>query len=207
MTNWKKRYSMKNKEFYNEYIKTFLEQNSKLNLISKNDEKFLWEKHVYDSLSIEHFFKKYPHALKGELLDFGTGGGFPSVPIALTYPELKVTALDSIRKKINAVSEIKDTLHIENLYPVCERVENLDKKFNLVTTRAVASLDKILQYAIPKMEKNGWFIAYKSLKANEEIEEAEKSLKRLHAKIIDIITYELPLAENHTRNLIIIKRL
>lgn len=198
---------MKNKEFYNEYIKAFLEQNSKLNLISKNDEKFLWEKHIYDSLSIEHFFKKYPEALKGELLDFGTGGGFPSVPIAITYPELNVTALDSIRKKINAVSEIKAALGITNLNPVCERVENLDKKFNLVTTRAVASLDKILQYAVPKMEKNGWFIAYKSLKAGEEIKEAQKSLKRLHTEIIDIMTYELPLAENHTRNLIIIKKL
>lgn len=197
---------MKNKEFYSEYIKTFLEQNSKLNLISKNDEKFLWEKHIYDSLSIEHFFKKYPEALKGSLLDFGTGGGFPSVPIAITYPELNVTALDSIRKKINAVSEIKQALNITNLNTVCERVENLDKKFNLVTTRAVASLDKILHYAIPKMTNNGWFIAYKSLKAADEIKEAEKSLKRLQAKIIDIITYELPLDENHTRNLIIIKK-
>lgn len=197
---------MKNKEFYENYIKIFLEQNSKLNLISKNDENFLWEKHIYDSLSIEHFFNRYPQALKGEMLDFGTGGGFPSVPIALTYKELNVTALDSIRKKIKAVAEIKETLNITNLNPVCERVENLDKKFNIVTTRAVASLDKIIRYAVPKMQNDGWFIAYKSLKAGEEINEAKKTLKQLNAKIIDIITYQLPLTENHTRNLIIIKK-
>lgn len=197
---------MKNKEFYENYIKIFLEQNSKLNLISKNDENFLWEKHIYDSLSIEKFFSRYPQALKGEMLDFGTGGGFPSVPIALTYKELNVTALDSIRKKINAVTEIKETLNITNLNPVCERVENLDKKFNIVTTRAVASLDKIIRYAVPKMQNDGWFVAYKSLKAEEEINEAKKTLKQLNAKIIDIITYELPLTENHTRNLIIIKK-
>ena len=97
---------MKNKEFFNDYIKAFLNQNSKLNLISKNDEKFLWEKHIFDSLSIEKFFEKYKPS-GSKLLDIGTGGGFPSVPTALAYPDIEVFALNSIRKKINAIENIK----------------------------------------------------------------------------------------------------
>lgn len=196
---------MKTKDYFNDYIKVFLEQNAKLNLISKNDEKFLWEKHIFDSLSIEKFFEKYGNNLK-TLLDFGTGGGFPSVPVALAYPELPVTALDSIGKKINAVTEIKEALHIDNLTTVCSRVENFDGKFDIVTTRAVASLDKIIHYAIPKLKNDGYFVAYKSIKAAEEIKEAQKSLQKFKAKVIDIIEYELPLEQNHTRNLVIIKK-
>ncbi len=197
---------MKTKDFFNTYINIFLEQNSKLNLISKNDEKFLWEKHIYDSISIEKFFEKYGYNFKN-ILDFGTGGGFPSIPIALAYPELSVTALDSIRKKINAVNEIKEKLNIPNLITICNRVENYNKKFDIITTRAVASLEKIIQYAIPKMNNDSYFIAYKSMKAQEEIQEAQKTLKKLNAKVIDIIQYELPLNENHTRNLVIIKKI
>lgn len=196
---------MKTKEFYSDYIKVFLEQNAKLNLISKKDEQFLWEKHIFDSLAIENFFEKYGRDFK-TMLDFGTGGGFPSIPAALAYPELSVTALDSIRKKINAVKEIKEALNINNLTPVCSRVEAFEGNFDIVATRAVASLDKIVRYAVPKMTYGSYFIAYKSIKANDEINGAQKTLKKLKAEVIDIIEYELPLEENHTRNLVIIKK-
>ena len=195
---------MENKEVYTTYMQAFLEENSKVNLISKNDEKFLWEKHVFDSLAIEKFFQKYGTDFK-TLLDIGTGGGFPSVPIALTYPKLKVTALDSIAKKIRAVQSMKDNLDIKNLIPVCSRVENIDGKFDIVTSRAVSSLKNICEYALPKLKKGGYFVAYKSRKAEEEIEEASKILKKYNAKIVEIIDYNLPLEDNHTRNLIIIK--
>ena len=198
-----KRFTMKNKEYFSEYIKAFLEQNSKLNLISKNDEKLLWEKHIFDSLAIEKFFEKYNTAPK-TLLDFGTGGGFPAIPIALAYPEIEVTAMDSIRKKINAISTIKNELKIHNLTPLCGRVETLDKKFDIITSRAVANLGKIVEYAIPRLKKDGYFIAYKSVKAQEEIEEATPALKKYKARVIDIIQYDLPLEENHTRNLVVI---
>ena len=230
---------MKSKEFFKEYIEVFLKQNSVLNLISKNDEKFLWEKHIFDSLAIEKFFiKYYPHPLRAgkqlceaeratnagagvTLLDIGTGGGFPSVPIALCYPEIEVYALDSIRKKINAIENIKQELNIKNLHTICGRVENLKisplplgegackagEGFNIVTSRAVASLDKITDYAMPHLKKDGYFVAYKSIKAKEEIANAKNILKKHKAEVVDIIEYDLPLEENHTRNLIIIKKL
>ena len=200
---------MKNKEFFNDYMKAFLKQNSKLNLISKNGEKLLWEKHVFDSLAIEKFFDKYKFSLDEKeitLLDFGTGGGFPAVPISLTYPNIKVTAMDSIRKKINAISAIKEELNIRNLTPLCGRVETLEKKFDIITSRAVANLGKIVEYAIPRLKNDGYFIAYKSVKASEEIETAQPSLKKYKAKVLDVIQYDLPLEENHTRNLVVITK-
>ncbi len=196
---------MQNKEYFNNYIKAFLEQNSKLNLISKNDEKFLWEKHIFDSLAIEKFFEKYDIRPK-TLLDFGTGGGFPAVPIALVYPNIEITAMDSIRKKINAISTIKDVLKISNLTPLCGRVETLEGKFDIITSRAVANLGKIVEYAIPRLNKDGYFIAYKSIKVQEEIEDAKLALKKYKAKVVDIIQYNLPLEENHTRNLVVITK-
>lgn len=193
-----------NKDNFKEYIQAFLNQNAKLNLISKNDEKFLWEKHIFDSLAIEKFFEKYA---KGKtLLDIGTGGGFPSVPIALMYPEIEVYALDSIRKKINAIENIKAELNIQNLHTICDRAENVKQKFDIITSRAVATLDKICGYALPLLKKDAYFVAYKSLRAQEEIAEAEKTLKKYKAEIVDVIEYDLPLEENHTRNLIVIKR-
>ncbi len=195
------------KQIFAEYIKVFLEQNNKLNLISKNDEKFLWEKHIFDSLSLSKFFEKYSIIPENKtLLDFGTGGGFPSVPLAIKYSKLQVTALDSIRKKINAVTEIKNQLGLTNLTPICERVENIHPKFDFVTSRAVAAMEKLIPYAIPRLKNNGYFITYKSVKVQEELEKADNILKKYKAKVIDIITYDLPLSENHTRNLVVIQK-
>ena len=192
-----------NKSDFEDYIKVFLEQNSKLNLISKNDEKFLWEKHIFDSLAISKVFEKFP---KGKtLLDIGTGGGFPSVPAAIVYPEIEVFALDSIRKKINAIENMKAALNLQNLHTICERAENLDRKFDIITSRAVAPLKIISSYAAPLLEKSGYFIAFKSRRADEEIHEAQAVLKKFKLEIADIIEYELPLTENYIRNLIVIK--
>lgn len=194
---------MQNKEFYNDYIQAFLKQNAKLNLISKNDEKLLWEKHIFDSLSLEKFFEKYG---KGKtMLDIGTGGGFPALPVAFTYKDIDVYPLDSIRKKINAINEMKDELNLKNVYPICERAEKLNQKFDLITSRAVAPLKVITAYALPLLKDKGFFVAFKSLKAQEEIDDAKSVLKKFNAKVIDIIEYDLPLEENHTRNLIVIK--
>ena len=191
------------KNIFANYIKAFLIENSKVNLISKNDEKFLWEKHIFDSLSLGKFFDKY--TIPTTMLDIGTGGGFPSVPLAIAYPQIKITAIDSIAKKIRAINTIKENLNIENLTTICDRVENIDSKYDLVTARAVAALDKICAYALPKVKKGGYFVAFKSKKAPEEIDKSKKILKKYNAEIIDTIEYELPLENSPIRNLIIIK--
>lgn len=193
-----------NKKDFTKYIEVFLQQNSMLNLISKNDEKLLWEKHIFDSLAIEKVFEKYP---KGKtMLDIGTGGGFPSVPVAIAYPDIEVFALDSIRKKINAIENIKSELDIKNLHPVCERAENVKEKFDIITSRAVAPLKVISGYAAPLLENDGIFVAYKSKKIDDEINDAKSVLKKYRLAVVDIIEYKLPLEDNFIRNLTVVKR-
>lgn len=192
---------------FSEYKKVFLEENAKLNLISKNDEKVLFEKHIYDSLAIKLFFDKYK-ITKTNLLDIGCGGGFPCVPIAIEYPEINVIGIDSIRKKINSINTIKETLKLNNLSTICDRVENIgNKRFDVITSRAVADLAKISAYALPHLKKGGYFVAYKSKKALEELEGAKEVLKKFNADVVDIINYTLPLEEVYERNLIIIRYL
>ena len=192
---------------FSDYKKLFLEKNQVLNLISKNDEKFLDEKHIYDSLSIKMFFDKYKFS-PATMLDIGTGGGFPALPISIEYPQIQVTGIDSIQKKIRAISEIATDLKLKNFQTICDRVENIkDKKYDLITSRAVAQLEMIVQYAMPLLKKSGYLVVYKSKTAQEEIQQAEKILKKFKAKVIDVIEYKLPLEEVFERNLVIIKYL
>lgn len=190
------------------YMEIFAELNSKCNLISKNDEKFLYEKHIYDSLAIGLFFEKYQISKSSLVLDIGCGGGFPCVPIAIEYPNLNITGIDSIKKKIAAVSELKERLKLNNLNLICERVENLkNQQYNIILSRAVADLDKISYYALPLLKKDGYFIAYKSKKAQEEIQKAQNTFTKYNSKIADIIDYTLPLDEVYERKLICIKKI
>lgn len=193
-------------ELFNKYERIFLEKNSHTNLISKNDEKLLFEKHIFDSLAIGKFFKNRQSESLRKLIDIGTGGGFPSIPIALFYDNINVFAIDSIRKKINIIEEIKTELGLKNLFPICDRVENHKEKYDYITTRAVAPLEVILKYAIPNLKVGGHFIAYKSKKALDELKNAEKTIKLLGVKMVDIIEYTLPLEEVYERNLIIFSR-
>jgi len=199
-------------EIFEKYMAFFLEKNAHTNLISKNDAKLLFEKHIFDSLAIDKFMKTQKLENSPRLLDIGTGGGFPSIPIAILYEELNVFPLDSITKKINIIEEIKTELDLKNLYPMCDRAENLQlkknpKKYDYVTTRAVATVESILKYAMVNLKTGGHFVAYKSKKAMDELKEADKTMKRLGAKVVDIIEYTLPMEELYERNLIVFKKI
>lgn len=200
---------MLNRELFREYEKSFLKQNAVVNLISKNDEKYLFEKHIFDSLSISDIIKRKISETSKTLtmLDIGTGGGFPALPAAVAFPEIQVFALDSIAKKIRAIDNIKSDLGLKNLNTICARVETIDEQFDIVTCRAVAPLKVILEYAVPHMMSDGIFVAYKSVKVDEEIEDAKQTLKKLKCEISEILEYKLPLKENYTRNLVIVKKI
>lgn len=191
---------------FDKYIKTFLEENSKINLMSKNDEKLIFEKHIFDSLSIKLLFDKLD-TLPNTILDIGTGGGFPSIPIALEYPEIQVTGIDSIQKKINAISNIAKELQIKNIEFIRDRVENIkDKKYDMITSRAVAQASLLIEYAYPLLKKDGYLVLYKSKNVDEEIEKAKPLIRKLHMKISDIIEYSLPLEENYNRCLLVLQK-
>lgn len=197
-------------KLFESFISLFKEYNEKVNLISKNDVNYLFEKHIFDSLSFNLFYTKYIKKNDIKLLDIGTGGGFPALPISLKYKNINVTALDSINKKINFIKYTKETLNIQNINPVCSRVEDLPLKmknsYNVVTSRAMAELRVILEYAMPYVKVGGYFVAYKSIKTEEEITNAQNALKLLNSKVVDIIEYSLPIEEENKRYLIIIKK-
>lgn len=183
----------------------FLNKNRLTNLISKNDEKYFFEKHIYDSLAINLFFEKYNQKYEN-LLDIGTGGGLPSVPLSIIKPELKITAIDSIGKKIRFIEDLKITLSLENLIPINDRVENHQQKFDLITSRAVAKVEVLCKYALPLLKDSGYLILYKSKTVENEIHAAKKILDKFQAKVIDLIEYSLPSEETFIRNLVIITK-
>ncbi|MCD7878641.1 MAG: 16S rRNA (guanine(527)-N(7))-methyltransferase RsmG [Candidatus Gastranaerophilales bacterium] len=238
-------------KLFNSYIELFKEYNQNINLISKNDLNVLFEKHIFDSLSINLFFKKYGHNLVSptffddssspknwgspfqgatqkfrsrslsrnflgqhknneKLLDIGTGGGFPSLPLSIVFKNLNITAADSIRKKINFISAAAQTLKLNNITPLCIRIEDIDEhkknSFDYVVSRAMAELPMLLEYAIPFVKTGGYFIAYKSVKAEEELIKSKNALNTLNSILIDKIEYTLPTIEANKRVLLIIKK-
>ena len=192
---------------FQKYCSLFLEYNSHTNLMSKNDEKVLFEKHIFDSLSLNLFFEKYD--IKN-MLDIGTGGGFPSLPVAINYNNINVVALDSIQKKLNFIENTKKELNLKNINTKCQRAEAFDNKllnsFDLVTCRAVSALKNLFEYSLPYVKKNGYFIAFKSKNYEEEINEAQNIIKKSKVKLIEIIDYTLPLTENFERKLLVFQK-
>lgn len=187
-----------------EFIRLFEEYNTHTNLMSKNDVQKLSEKHIPDSLAIKAFFEKYE--IPKNLLDIGTGGGFPSIPIAIKYGNINVFALDSIAKKIKFVEIAKENLNLKNLFPICTRIEDFDKKefFDVVTSRAVADLSVILEYSAPFIKKNGYFVAYKSKTADDELVSAKNAMKILGLDFIEKI--DVSKSEEENRCLLIFKK-
>lgn len=198
------------KERLEDFVKLFKIYNSHTNLVSKKDEVNLFEKHIYDSLALSLFFQKYNVNLACNLLDIGTGGGFPALPLAIFYNEMNIFPLDSIAKKIGFIELVQKELRLENLNPVCARAEEFiegnREGFDVVTSRAVASLNTLLEYTIPFVKTGSYFVAYKSKLANEEIENAKNAFKVLNCEIVDRIQYSLPSEEDFSRELIVIKK-
>lgn len=198
------------KENFDNFIQLFKIYNAHTNLISKNDEKNLFEKHIYDSLCLNLFLQKYPQKDDAKIFDIGTGGGFPSLPLAITYKSFQIYPIDSIAKKIGFIELVQKELRLENIHPMCKRVEDLPNEykgsFEIVTSRAVASLNMLLEYAIPFVKTGGYFVAYKAKCADEEIKQAQNALSVLNARIVERIKYDLPHEEDFTRELLVIKK-
>ncbi len=185
-------------EKLNLWHKLFVEYNSHTNLMSAGDVKVLFEKHVFDSLAILKWDEFNPYK-KQKILDVGTGGGFPSVILALFFPELEIVANDSRMKKINFIIDIKDALDIENLKISYARVEDLEPlNYDIVISRAVGTIKNVLRLSKKHIKENGYFVIYKSKTLEDELNE----IKEASAKIV---SYNLPLKENFERHLAIIK--
>ena len=125
--------------------------NSKINVISRKDIGSLYLKHVLHSLAIAKFiqFNKGTH-----IIDVGTGGGFPGIPLAILFPDAKFHLIDSIEKKVKVVDAVSNELVLDNVTTQCKRVEDIDDKFDFILTRAVADMSTILKWTVNNISPN-----------------------------------------------------
>lgn len=121
----------------------YKEWNQRINLISRKDLSFLYERHILHSLSIARFISFQPGST---VIDVGTGGGFPGVPLAIMFPDVKFILLDSISKKIRAVDDISRNLNLKNIQTIISRAESLDLSCDFIVSRAVKALPEFYEF-------------------------------------------------------------
>lgn len=179
--------------------------NEKINLTTIIKEEEVYLKHFYDSLTL---IKVVDLRQPLTVLDVGTGAGFPGIVLKIVFPNLKITLLDSLTKRINYLNEIIKELDLHDIETVCSRCEEYTKinreKYDLVVARAVSHLKILSEMIIPTVKVNGYFIAMKA-NLNDELEKTIPMLKKLNSELKEIKEFSLPI-ENSKRTLVVIKK-
>ena len=184
------------KEKYERYFELLVEWNEKINLTAITDKDEVYLKHFYDSIApiLQGLIKNQPI----RLLDIGAGAGFPSLPMKILFPELDVTIIDSLNKRINFLHLLAEELGLDGVHFYHGRAEDFaqDKafraQFDLVTARAVARMQVLSELTIPYLKVGGRLLALKASNAPEELEEAKTSLNLLFSKVENNLQYALP---------------
>lgn len=193
-------------EQLNNYYELLVEYNKVMNLTAITDKKDVYLKHFYDSITLNKIIDLIQI---DTLCDIGTGAGFPGLVLKIVFPHLKVTLVDSLNKRINFLNTVIEKLNLENIEAIHERAEVFSKnnieKYDVVTARAVAKLNILLELSIQAIKSNGYFIAMKS-NVEEELNNIDKTLDKLNSKLVDKIEFTLPI-ENSNRTLIKIEKI
>lgn len=184
------------KEQYERYFELLVEWNEKINLTAITDKDEVYLKHFYDSIApiLQGLIENQPI----RLLDIGAGAGFPSLPMKILFPELDVTIIDSLNKRINFLHLLAEELGLSGVHFYHGRAEDFaqDKafraQFDIVTARAVARMQVLSELTIPYLKVGGQLLALKASNAPEELEEAKNALNLLFSKVEDNLQYELP---------------
>ena len=140
------------KEQYNQLKDLYLDWNSKINVISRKDMEHFYEHHVLHSLTIAKYFEMLPGM---KVMDLGTGGGFPGIPLAIMFPQTAFYLIDGTGKKIKVVNAVKDAIGLENVMAEHKRAEEVKEKFDIITGRAVMTLPEIANLAGNKLRIRG----------------------------------------------------
>lgn len=170
-------------ELFSQFLSHFIEYNSHTNLSAIRDEASIIEKHFVDSLYGAPILSELGLA-QGKLLDIGSGGGFPGIPLKIVCPDLQVTLLDSVGKKVRAMNHFIDALKLENIIALQERAEKLAEHtdhrntYDVVISRATAYIDQILTWAKPFLKPHGKILLYK-MPSDEETRTRDAILRKL----------------------------
>ncbi len=186
------------------FLEYLIKTNENINLtaITKKDE--MVEKHIYDSLLISKDIS-FENKL---VLDVGSGGGFPGIPLAILYPTAKFVLLDSTGKKVSYLNEVLKYLNLKNVETKCARVESLkeNEKYDIVISRAFSDLSIYLELVAYLAKVGGQIVAMKGPKGNEEYFKAKNAIKKLNLDSGKVYTHELPSDKATRLNIVFTKK-
>ena len=199
--------NVNNEELENlyKYMIGIIEWNDKVNVTAITEEKLFIVKHFIDSLLINHYLQG-----KQRIIDIGTGGGFPGIPLKILNKEKKFTLIDSVNKKLNVIRDLSEKIGLENLEVIHTRAEDLAAKkeyremYDVATTRAVSNLSTILEYMLPFVKVGGIAVCMKGPNYQEELQAADKAIKVLGGQIEMIENFNI--GTEYERNVIVIKK-
>lgn len=194
---------------FEEYYKILIEWNKVMNLtgITEYDEVIL--KHFIDSLSI---VKVVDMKKISNMIDVGTGAGFPGVPIKIVFPHIKIILLDSLNKRVNFLNLVIDKLELKDISAIHGRAEDFARqseyreKYELCVSRAVANLASLSEYCLPFVKNEGNFVSYKSGNNQEELEKSKNAIKILGGEVKCVNIFCLP-ESDITRSLVVVNKI
>lgn len=191
-------------EKLDKYYNLLIEYNNKFNLTAITKKEDVYLKHFYDSLTIS---KVIDLNKENTLCDLGSGAGFPGMVLKIFFPNLKVTLIDSLNKRINFLNTVIEELNLQNICAIHTRIEDYARenkeKFDIVTARAVAPLNVLIELGVNLVKIGKYFIAMKGTLLNES--SYNQALKKLNCELIRIEEFVLPIEESK-RSLIMIKK-
>lgn len=192
-------------EQLDKYYNLLIEWNNKINLTRITEEKEVYLKHFYDSITL---IKAINLNQNLNICDIGTGAGFPGIVLKIVFSNLNITLVDALNKRIEFLKLVINELKLKNIEAIHDRAENFIRnnrnKYDLITCRAVSKLNIISELCIPGLKINGYFIPMKA-NIDDEIKNIE-FLDKLNSKLERIISFKLPI-ENSIRNLVVIKKI
>lgn len=200
--------SEKQMEQFLQYYELLVEKNKVMNLTAITEFDEVVEKHFLDSVSLTQQLDLH-QPLK--VLDLGTGAGFPGIPLKIVFPELEITLMDSLNKRVLFLQDVISSLQLENIEAVHGRAEEAarNKKyresFDLCVSRAVANISTLSEYCLPFVKIGGSFISYKSSTIEDELEDGKKGIDILGGKVKDVYKFTLPDSELQ-RSFVIIEK-
>lgn len=200
--------SEKQMEQFLQYYELLVEKNKVMNLTAITEFDEVVEKHFLDSVSLTQQLDLH-QPLK--VLDLGTGAGFPGIPLKIVFPELEITLMDSLNKRVLFLQDVISSLQLENIEAVHGRAEEAarNKKyresFDLCVSRAVAYISTLSEYCLPFVKIGGSFISYKSSTIEDELEDGKKGIAILGGKVKDVYKFTLPDSELQ-RSFVIIEK-